>query len=163
MKQLVIIVLCAAAALVAHNSARGASKKAVIMHHFESPVCPVCSQARADLPAIKAQFPGLTVITYQTRSREGKVDAAVQKNIDTLLAMLWAIEARAKGRPVVVRERKEHRLAVVNGVPYFEKQISEQTVIKRELGVPLFIIGDRVVAGYGRADLERELRAAAGK
>lgn len=163
MKRIAVIILGIAAIAALHGPSPAAAGKNVTLHHFESPVCPVCAQARTDLPAIKSQFPGLTVVTYQTRNAQGKIDAATQKNVDTLLAMLRAIEARAKGKPVVVRERKEHRLVVVGGVPYYEKVLSAQTVIKRELGVPLFIIGDRIVAGYGRTDLERELRAAFGK
>lgn len=136
---------------------------AVTLHFFESAVCPVCLQAKKDLPGLRKKYPALNVIAYQVRNGRGQIDAANEKNISRLLNMLSSIDRKLNGRPFVIHDRAAHRFVLSGGVPYYEKKISATTTVRKEMGLPIFVLGDKALVGYNPFDLEREIRGLAAR
>ena len=147
MKKYVFIIPVALFAVLI-GSPDAAGKTPVLVHFFESAVCPSCARARAFLDDF-APKNGVTVRTYEVRNRSDAVDTGNQANINRLNAMLADIDRRNGRQPFIYDDTmRAYPFIAYKGVPHYEKRISASTVLKKPLPVPVFIIGDRAVAGF---------------
>ncbi|HOD14457.1 MAG TPA: hypothetical protein PK307_03380 [Spirochaetota bacterium] len=121
---------------------------AATLHFFTSGVCPACRRAERDLPALLKRHPGIVLATYEVRDSGNRVTATNRRNIGILVTMLGRINARVGGRPFIYESRTPFAYILVNGVPYYEKRVSGSLTVKKELPIPVFILGDRAYAGY---------------
>lgn len=124
------------------------------MHFFKSQVCPHCKQAENDLPGILRRYPRITMFSYDVRNARNQVDAVNRQNMGRLITMLQQIHARIGGKPFIYENNTAYPFALVNGVPYYLKKLSETTTVKKEVPVPVFILGNRVYVGYQSSILE---------
>ena len=125
-----------------------AGEKQVTVHFFESAVCPACKSAREFLDGYKGRS-DLTVIYYEVRNKENRVDSGNVRNIKKINMMLAGIDRKNGHKPFIYDDTmKAYTLLIEKDVPCYEKRISQSTVLKKPLPVPLFVIGDRVVAGF---------------
>ncbi|HOO70764.1 MAG TPA: hypothetical protein PK926_03305 [Spirochaetota bacterium] len=137
-----------AAFIVSTMPLSGAGEKKVTVHFFESAVCPACKSAKEFLDGYKSRT-DITVIFYEVRNRENNVDSRNLGNIKKINMMLADIDRRNGHKPFIYDDTmKAYTLLIEKDVPCYEKRISQSTVLKKPLPVPLFIIGDRVVAGF---------------
>jgi hypothetical protein len=123
-------------------------KTPVTVHFFESAVCPSCAKAKEFL---KEYAPKNDVIvkSYEVRNKHDAVDAGNQANINRLSAMLGDIDRKNGRQPFIYDDTmKAYPFIAVNGVPNYEKRISASTILKKPLPVPVFIIGNRAIAGF---------------
>jgi len=135
-----------------------ATQQQVVIYLFDSAVCPVCRQVKNDLPGIQKQYQNLRVINYEIVNKSSKVDSNNQKNISILNNMLSMLDKKMKGKSIVQKDQKMYPYINIKGVPHYVNKLSEYTTIKVEFGVPIFIIGDKVLLGYNKVVLEREIR-----
>ncbi len=140
-----LMILCSffAAAL----RADGAESR-LYLHFFKSQICPHCKQAEKELPAVLRRYPRITMVSYDVRNAMNQVDAANRRNLGKLIAMLQQIQARNGGKPFIYEGNTPHAFVLVNGVPYYIKKLSDVTTIKKEVPIPVFVLGDRVYVGY---------------
>lgn len=136
----------------------GSTAKKGTLHFFKSAVCPACKRATQEMPLFKKKYPGLRVKTYMVRNKQNRVTPQNRRNIQRLIALLKGIDRRQGGKPFIIESRKAYRLRVERGVPYYMKKISSYTTIKKEVPIPVFILGDHAYAGYRRHVLSRALR-----
>ena len=74
-----------------------------------------------------------------------------------LVSMLQRISSRLGGKPFIYENRTPYAFALVNGVPYYIKKLSETTTVKKEVPLPVFILGNSVYVGYQPHVLEQAL------
>jgi hypothetical protein len=127
------------------------------LHFFKSQVCPHCKQAEKDLPGILKRFPRITMVSYEVRNAMNQIDALNRQNMGRLIAMLQQIQARNGGKPFIYEYNTPHAFALVNGIPYYLKKLSETTTVKKEVPIPVFILGNRVFVGYQSTMLEQAI------
>ncbi len=127
------------------------------IHFFKSQICPHCKQAEKELPAVLRRYPRITMITYDVRNVMNQADAVNRQNLVKLIAMLQRIQARNGGKPFIYEGNSPHAFALVNGVPYYIKKLSEVTTIKKEVPIPVFIVGDKVYVGYQPSTLNQAI------
>lgn len=120
----------------------------VTLHFFTSGVCPACKRAERELPALLKRYPETVLRTYEVRNSMNQVTAANRRNIGILVSMLGGIHARVGGRPFIYESRTPCVYALVNGVPYYEKKVSASLSVKKEVPLPIFILGDSAYVGY---------------
>ncbi len=150
-----LLIVAGAALLV---PAQGRARSTGTLYFFESAVCPACKRAKADMPAFKKKYPGLRVKSYLVRDGQNRTSAKNRQNIKLLVSLLKGIDRRVGGKPFIIETKKAYRLKVERGLPYYMKQISQYTTLKKEIPVPVFILGDRCYAGYRKHVLSRALR-----
>lgn len=149
MKRASVFAIVLGIALVA-PAAGGAPAPAgsATLHFFTSGVCPACRRAERELPALLKRHPGIVLATYEVRNSMNRVTEANRRNIGILVSMLVQINARVGGRPFVHESRTPCAFALVGGVPYYEIRVSGSLTVKKEVPLPLFILGNRAYAGY---------------
>lgn len=140
----------------ASQQAEGAEKR-LYLHFFKSQICPHCKQAEKELPSVLRRYPRITMIAYDVRNAMNQVDAVNRRNLGTLIAMLQQINARNGGRPFIYEGNTPHAFVLVNGVPYYMKKLSDVTTIKKEVPIPVFILGNRVYVGYQSSVLNQAI------
>ena len=127
----------------------------VTVHFFESAVCPSCAQAKRFFDDY-ADKNNIRVIQYEVRNSSNIVDKQNMANINRLVSMLKAIDKRLAKKPFIYdSSMKAYPFYTEKGVPYYKKRISKTLELKKELPVPVFIIGDSVVAGFQKSLLIR--------
>ncbi len=157
MKRMIILycLLAFTAGLAAQRA--DAAESRLYLHFFKSQVCPHCRQAEKELPAVLKRYPRITMVSYDVRNAMNRVDAVNRQNMGKLIAMLQQIQARSGGKPFIYEYNTPHAFALVNGVPYYLKKISEATTVKKEVPVPVFILGNRVYVGYQASTLNQAI------
>jgi len=156
MKKILLSLIVISAFLIPPDLIGG---KRITMYFFESGVCPACERARKAMPALKRQFPGLVVYSYMVRNKYGKVNAIHKRNTRLLFSKLRRLQRNAGKRPVIISGYRKYRLQFKSGIPYYMKRISQYTVLKKEIPIPVFIIGDEAIIGYNRMMIMRKLRS----
>ncbi len=153
------ILVCALALAAGLSQARRAdgAESRLYLHFFKSQVCPHCRLAEKELPAVIKRYPRITMVTYDVRNAMNQVDAVNRQNLGKLIAMLQQIHARTGGRPFIYEGNTPHAFVLVNGVPYYVKKLSDVTTIKKEVPIPVFILGDRVYVGYQASTLNQAI------
>ncbi|MBN2159169.1 MAG: hypothetical protein JW807_07220 [Spirochaetes bacterium] len=129
----------------------------ITLHFFTSGVCPACVRAERELPAMLKKYPRISLAKYEVRDSMNRVTPAHRRNVSALVSMLSAISGRLGGRPFIYEGRTAHAFAAVNGVPYYIKKISDTLSVKKEVPIPVFIMGDRAYLGYRPEDIRRAL------
>ncbi|MBP7738707.1 MAG: hypothetical protein KA369_22215 [Spirochaetes bacterium] len=127
------------------------------LHFFKSQVCPHCKQAEKELPPVLKRYPRITMVAYDVRNAMNQVDASNRQNLGKLIAMLQQIQARNGGKPFIYEGNTPHAFVLVNGVPYYMKKLSDVTTIKKEVPIPVFILGNRVYVGYQASVLNQAI------
>ena len=155
-----IIAIChlvvISAFLVPAEHATGAANR-LYLHLFTSGVCPHCRLAERELPVMLTRYPRITLVSYEVLNSRGQADAKNRQNMMKLISMLRQIHERQGGKPFIYEDKTPHAFALVNGVPYYLIKISESTTIKKEVPVPVFILGERVYVGYNPQALEQAI------
>ena len=158
MKRIPAVVACLIVAAAAAPRGGDASTGGKLqVHFFTSGVCAVCKQAERELPAMLARHPRLELRTHEVRDAQNRVTDIHRRNLALLVRMLQDISTRTKGAPFIYEGRTAHAFVAAGGVPYYEKKISAATTVKKEVPVPVFILGDRVYIGYRREILSQAL------
>jgi len=152
-----ILLSLTATALLLHSAQAGEAGKRLKVHFFTSPLCPHCKHAEKDLPAMLQRYPQITLATYEVLNARGRIDAANLRNRGIMIALLRDINARLGGRPFIYESGRPHAFALVNGTPYYLVKISASTTVKKDIPIPLFIMGDRAYIGYRRQEIERAI------
>ena len=147
MKKLIVhLCVIGLTVMIAGSDVRSAD--AVKVYVFESAVCPSCARAKKFLKDY-APKNNITVIYYEILNKKGQVDSTNVSNRKKLVAMLSSIDERVGKKPFVYdNTMKAYPFIAENGVPYYEKRISQTTVLKKAMPVPVFLIGDAAVAGF---------------
>ena len=146
----ILILVCpalVAAVLFFPDAARG-GQGLLYVHFFTSAICPHCKQAESQLPGMLKRLPRLRLMTYQVLNARGQADAVNIRNKKKLIGMINGINTRLGGKPFIYEQKTPHSYSLVNGVPYYLKKISESTTVKKEVTIPVFILGNRVYVGY---------------
>ncbi len=146
-----MIILCSIMTLLAGLAPEQRSDGAegrLYLHFFKSQVCPHCKQAEKDLPGILKRYSRITMVSYDVRNARNQVDAVNRQNMGRLISMLQQIQNRNSGKPFIFEYNTAYAFALVNGVPYYLKKLSETTTVKKEVPVPVFILGNRAYVGY---------------
>ncbi len=133
-----------------------------VLYFFDSAVCPVCERARGELPQMVSRH-GVRIASYRLINGSGKMDESNKKSLAVMVSMLQGIDRKTGGAAFIQKDRKAYRFAASGGFPYYLNKVSEQTTVRVEMGVPVFIFGDRVFVGYNRFELEKALREGSGK
>lgn len=158
MKRIPAVLACLILAAAAAPRGGDASSGGILqVHFFTSGVCPVCKQAAHELPAMLARHPRLRLRTYEVRDAMNRVNDLHRSNMALLVRLLQDIKARTKGGRFIYEGRTAHAFVAVRGVPYYEKKISATTTVKKEIPVPVFIMGDRVYVGYRKEIISQAL------
>jgi hypothetical protein len=158
MKRMPALLLCFAFVLAAAPREGGASSGGILqVHFFTSGVCAVCKQAAGELPAMLASHPRLRLRTYEVRDAMNRVTDTHRRNMALLVRLLQEIKTRTKGGRFIYEGRTAHAFVAVRGIPYYEKKISATTTVKKEIPVPVFIMGDRVYVGYRKEIISQAL------
>ncbi len=158
MKRMIALALTAvAAAGFVVQGADGSKEARLQVYFFTSGVCPICKQAGRELPAMLRRYPRLELRTYEVRDAQNRVTDLHRRNMGTLMRLLQAIQLRTKGAPFIYERRTAYPFVAVRGVPYYEKKLSATTTVKKEVPVPVFILGDRVYVGYQQEILSQAL------
>ncbi|PKL36255.1 MAG: hypothetical protein CVV44_18755 [Spirochaetae bacterium HGW-Spirochaetae-1] len=165
MKKIALTILLIPSLIIAvGNTGPSRAAQKITMHFFFSGICPSCKQAKKDMPDIQKQFPSLMVVTHEVRNSQGIVTAANNVNIKKLIDMLSEMDRSSKGEPFIYEGGKAYPFLLDKGIPCYRKKISESTTLTKEIPVPVFILGGKVLLGYQRHILQRELvRLAGGK
>ncbi|MBN2080174.1 MAG: hypothetical protein JW838_14490 [Spirochaetes bacterium] len=158
MKRILIAVVSLAVSAVIFTQEGGASSGGILpVHFFTSGVCPACKQAGRELPAMLGRYPRLRLRTYEVRDAMNRVNDLHRRNMALLVRLLQDIKTRTKGGRFIYEGRTPHAFVAVRGVPYYEKKISATTTVKKEIPVPVFVMGDRVYIGYRQEIISRAL------
>lgn len=143
-----ILYLCVAGLMVMAAGSDVRSAGTVTVHMFASAICPACARAKQFLNEY-APKNNITVIYYEVLNKDGQVDVTNLNNRKKLVAMLSSIDERLAKKPFIYdNTMKAYPFIAEKGVPYYEKRISQTTVLKKSMPVPVFIIGDAAVTGY---------------
>jgi thiol-disulfide isomerase/thioredoxin len=138
-----VIALC-----VALEAPRLRAEAPVVIHFFESALCPACKRAKEFLSDY-APRNNVRVVYYEVRDKNDAITPSNRRNIGTLSAMLDRIDRSNGHRPFIHDDTmRAFPYLDVKGVPHYEKRISQSTVLKKEVPVPFFIIGERAIAGF---------------
>ncbi|MFC1670221.1 hypothetical protein ACFL20_07480 [Spirochaetota bacterium] len=133
------------------------AKKRVVLHYYYSPFCPVCKRVSPQVMQLKKDF-NLRVIKYALfNKRTAQRDYRMMRK---LISRLKRIHRKKKGKPFVMKDRKANRYYPDKTIPYYLKRISPRKELRREMPVPIIIIGDTVVLGFDKPLVLRLLREA---
>lgn len=142
------VFIAAFLAVTAFTVSEGHSGGKKVLYMFESPVCVVCKRAKKELQGISSAK--ITIKYFQVLNKKGRQDAAAKRNIRKLKSKLKKIKKKMGKRPFVYEAGtgKAYPYKLYNKVPHYLKRISASTVLKKEMGVPIFILDNDVFVGY---------------
>ena len=150
---LVLLVFCLSDSYLS----RAHAKKRVVLYYYYSPFCPVCKRVTPQVMQLKSDF-NLKVVKYALfNKRTAQRDYRMMRK---LISRLKRIHRKKKGRPFVMKDRKANRYYPDKTIPYYLKRISPRKELKREMPVPIIIIGDTAILGFDKPLVLRLLREA---